>query len=174
MSRIALADNVFEVCPEGEHIFMISKAEQDETGMSVKLTLKTPDGYTIVKTYNLYNSDGELNELAVGTFTLVARRAMKNPVMMSVEPKELKGKLIKAKVEHVEKTSTKTGKLLTFANIKNIETATADEWNAQYTAIQNRQSAASAATASVPAPTPVTEAPKTAAGFDLDALFGRK
>lgn len=161
MPKIKLSDSTFTVCPEGEHLFLITKVEQDSKNPAlIVLTFKTPDGYTDVENYRLMNDDGTKNEGALGAFSRVAKCAFRDQGLEEVEPKGLVGKPIKATVEHTQKESRTTGKMLTFTSLTNIESVTVEEWNAAYTAAKSKTAA----------PTP---APAAKPKFDLNAIFGK-
>jgi hypothetical protein len=163
MSKIKLTESTYAVCPEGVHIFKITEVQQDNDFQVITLKLKTPDGYTDTERYTLINSDGSANDGALGAFSYLAKCAMHDMTLTEIEPTLLKNCYIKATISHTVKASTKReGKTVTFTSISDIESATEAEW-----------------AAGIPAKTPPT-APiskptvKTSAGFDLDALFGRK
>lgn len=162
MSKVKLSDSTFAVCPEGEHLFKIVKVEYDENFGLITMTLKTPDGYTDTERYQLITADNEVNEGAVGAFSYLAKCAMQDQTITEIDPLTLKNHFVKATISHSQKESTKKpGKMLTFTSLSDIESATEAEWNVQ-----------------VPTKTASTSSPvmpkKTVAGFDLNALFGKK
>jgi hypothetical protein len=170
MSKVKLTQSTFQVCPEGEHFFKITEVKHDEDFQTITLTLKTPDGFTDTERYGLLNSDGTANEGACGAFSYMCRCAMQDNDMEEIEPKNLKDKYIKATVVHTKKPSTKKeGKEVTFTSLQDIESCDEEMWVAEY----NERQAKKSGTTSAPTSN-TTTAPKTAAGFDLDALFGKK
>lgn len=172
MAVIQLSEG-FQVPPEGVYTFKIVEAKFDTQFQEVKLKLKTGEGYTDREQYSLINSDGTPNEAALGAFSYLARCAMDIPDLSDIDPEKLVGHFIKATVTHSQTESKKTkGRMLTFANLSEIETGSETEWNAaaQIRAAQGQ----TVSSISTPPVIGINAAPRTAAGFDLDALFGKK
>lgn len=172
--KVKLSDKVFTVCPEGEHLFRISKVVVDEEFQLINLTLTTPDGYTDMERYQLINSDGEINDGAVGAFSILARAALQMGNVEEIDPKILLNHYIKATVTHtVLESNKKKGQMVTFTSISNIGNTTKEEYDAQKTAKQSSV-AQTVSTPKPAAPAPVSVPKKADGKIDLDALFGGK
>lgn len=168
--KIPLSEPTFAVCPEGEHLFLIAKVEEDAKFGKVTLTLKTPDGYTDSERYKILNDDGTQNEGAIKSFSYLARMAMGNLSLVGqFEPTELQGKIVRARAEHTVVESTNTpGKTITFVSLKDMSSATVEEWN-------NAVMAAKGDTPQEQLQPTATAAPTaTKAAFSLDAILGKR
>lgn len=173
MAKVQLSDS-FQVCPEGIHTFKIIEAKYDTQFQVITLKLKTGDGYIDREQYSLVNSDGEINEAALGSFSYMARCAFGDPDLQDIDPEKLVGFFVKAKVTHTQSESKKIpGKILTFSNLSEIEPGDPNDWNAALQAKNERITARTTGQSVAPTPT-INQAQRSAAGFDLDALFGKK
>lgn len=173
--KVKLSDKVFTVCPEGEHLFRISKVQVDEEFQVITLTLTTPDGFTDLERYQLLDSDGEMNDGAVGAFSILARSALQMGNIDEIDPKILLNHYIKATVSHTVKASTKkVGQTVTFTSISNIGSTTKEEYDAQKAAQPQAVAQQSTNAPKPAAPAPASVPKKTDGKIDLDALFGRK
>lgn len=168
MAQIHLTD-AFPICPEGVHTFKIIKSVYDNQFQILKLTLKTGDGYVDTERYSLFDEQGEANEAALGSLSYLARCATGIPDLQDLNTDILVGCYIKGKITHKE---NKKNPSRPFANLSEIEAGNPDEWNAATKAVEAQAQVIAQRT--VAAPTATQETPHSAAGFDLDALFGRK
>lgn len=168
MARIQLTD-AFLTIPEGVHTFKIIKSVYDKQFQVLKLTLKTGDGYVDTERYSIFDEQGEVNEAALGSLSYLARCATGIPDLQDLDTDKLVGCYIKGKITHKE---NKKNPARPFANLSEVEAGNSDDWNAATKAVEAKAQAMAQQTATAPAA--AQEAPRTAAGFDLDALFGRK
>lgn len=167
MATIQLTSG-FTVCPEGVHVFRIYKVDYNQDFGKLTIYLVNAQGITQVERFSLINVSGEPNEKAYNAFSYFAKTALNDNTRAAIDPTELVGHYIKAKVVHTIVPSNKEqGKTMTFANLS-------DKWAADgfdTTPVEK------ALTLGTETEQPKAEEPKSAKptpsnGLDLDSLLG--
>lgn len=147
MARITMTGG-FQTIPEGVQVLKIVDAQYDEEFGKAIFTLATQKGATCREQYSLLNQDNTPNEKALNAFSFFAKNAMNDFAMEDVDPCELVGHYIRARVVHNQVPSIKEpGKMITFTNL--VDKAPADGFEGV-----------------------ATDAPTKPAGLDLSALLG--
>lgn len=125
MAKIKLVDTGFQMIPEGWYIFKITKVTYDEDFGEIKVELTTKDGLKHTERYGLLNANGEVNEGATKAFSYMARVALNNPNLDTIDDQDLVGCYMKAEIVHKESTrkNEKTGKPFVNANLGDKEPA---------------------------------------------------
>lgn len=149
MSTIKLTANTFSLCPEGSHVFRITKVDYNEDFGRLTLYLVNGKGNTLRENFFLQRQDGTMNEGACNAFSYLARTALNDMSREAIDPVELIGKYVGSEVKHTYGTDkTDPTKTVTYASL------TGKKWSASGFET-----------------TEATEAPSNT-GLDLNALLG--
>lgn len=118
MAKIGLTGSQYSILPEGEYVFLIYKAEYDETFGALTVYLTTAEGKTLIERYNLKTANDEPNEKALNAFSFFAKTALDNFELTEIDHEDIVGHYIRGKVTHTTSPSKKDpSKTVTFANI---------------------------------------------------------
>ena len=169
MATIQLTSG-FTVCPEGVHVFRIYKVEYNQDFGKLTISLVNAQGITHTERFSLINASGEPNQKAYNAFSYFAKTALNDNSRDAINPTELVGRYIKAKVVHTILPSTKKeGETMTFANLS-------DKWVANWFDTTPVAKALTLGTEQeqpkVEQPKAVEPTPTQATGLDLDTLLG--
>jgi len=116
--------STFDPIPEGEDIFRIYATEYKETFGTLKVFVTNAKGRTAILNYRFKNVDGSQNDTAYSLFSWLARSAMGDRMITTVDPEKLVNKYIKANVTHSHVPSREVpGETVTFVNLRNYEHA---------------------------------------------------
>lgn len=121
--KIPIVDG-FSIIPEGTYVFKITDVTYDETYGKLEVKMKTAKGQKYTERFSLKKSDDSYNEGALGAFSYFAKVAMNDFNMTDIDPNELVGHYMRAKITHLKKESNKNpGKFVTFMNLGDKEPA---------------------------------------------------
>ena len=167
MATIQLTSG-FTVCPEGVHVFRIYNVEYNQDFGKLTISLVNAQGITHTERFSLINASGEPNQRAYNAFSYFAKTALNDNSRDAIDPTELVGRYIKAKVVHTILPSTKKeGETMTFANLS-------DKWvaNGFDTTPVERALTLGTEQPVVEQPKATTPTPAPSNGLDLDSLLG--
>lgn len=118
MAKIGLTGSQYSILPEGEYVFLIYKAEYNETFGTLTVYLTTAEGKTLIEHYSLKTANDEPNEKALNAFSFFAKTALDNFELTEIDHEDIVGHYIRGKVTHTTSPSKKDpSKTVTFANI---------------------------------------------------------
>lgn len=150
MATIQLSNNKFSICPEGRHIFRITKVDYNQEFGRLTVYLVNAQGNTLTENYYLMREDGSMNEIACNAFSYFARMAINDTSREAIDPAELVDKYVGSEVKHtVKPNKNDPTQTVTFANL------TGKKW-----------AASGFETTEAPS------TPATSTGLDLNALLG--
>ena len=89
---IKLTESTFVICPEGEHIFQVTNVEYNETFKKIVLYYKTTDGFSAKETFSLMTGTGDRNQVALNTFSYLAKVCFNDFTLTEIDPLSLKDK----------------------------------------------------------------------------------
>lgn len=129
--------NGFSIIPEGHYTFNITGISDttDAFGRVIEVKYRADNGMLHTKKYNIVDQDGNVNDMALGEFSTMARNALNNfDIEELPETEELLGLKFEADVEHSTSPSKKDpNKTNTYANLRNlspVQTVVTDETDA--------------------------------------------
>lgn len=156
MSKIKLSKGEFTPISEGQHIFKITGSTYKEDFGRLEIKLTTAEGAKHTEKYFLLNDNREINEGAQRAFSFLAKTALNNFNLEEVDPEDLVGCYVEARVTHDKVPSQKDpAQTMTFIHLRDMKPASGFE---------NQNGA-------TPAEEEETEEPATN-DFDLDDLLG--
>ena len=128
MARIQLMGSTFQVLPEGHYAFHIDEVEYDEAFGKMVIKMTTVDGKKHQERYQLLNAKNEFNEPALMAFSWLAKVALHNENMETVDPAELVGTWFQADCVHeVKPNRNDPTKTVTFVKLNNKAEYTPEE-----------------------------------------------
>lgn len=117
MSKISLRNN-FKVCPEGRHIFKITRVDYDVDFGKLLVFMENAQGDKHVEKFSLLQNSGEPNSKAYSAFAFFAKTALGNADLEEIEHTDLVGHYIGGEITHtVLPNRNDPSKTVTFANI---------------------------------------------------------
>lgn len=118
MAKIKLVDTGWSMIPEGNYTFKITKADYNEDFGKMEISMVTKSGQTHNERFSLITKKGNVNEGAMKAFSYFAKTALGNFDVEEIDPADLEGCYLTARVEHVESDtiSEKTGE--PFVNVR--------------------------------------------------------
>ena len=150
MATIQLSNNKFSICPEGRHIFRITKVDYNQEFGKLTVYLVNAQGITHRENYSLMRQDGSMNEGACNAFSYFARMALNDTSRDAIDPSELVDRYVGSEVKHtVQPNKNDPTKTVTFANL------TGEKWAAS--GFETSET---------------SDTPPTSTGLDLNALLG--
>ena len=120
MAKITLSKGGFTIIPEGKTVFKITEVDYKEDFGKMEVKLQTKSGLTHTERFSLLKANGELNEKALGVFSMFAKNALNDFKIESIDHTDLVGCYIEADVRHEEFESNKeAGKMLKAVRLGN-------------------------------------------------------
>lgn len=118
MAKIKLVETGWSMIPEGNYTFKITKADYNEDFGKMEISMVTKSGQTHNERFSLITKKGNANEGAMKAFSYFAKTALGNFDVEEIDPADLEGCYLSARVEHVESEtiSEKTGE--PFVNVR--------------------------------------------------------
>lgn len=117
MGRFKLSAG-FTLIPEGEHVFKINSVKFDEDFGKMEVRMSTKNGSAHTERFNMYASDGSMNESALRAFGFLAQAALNDFSEREIDEQELVGHYLRAEVRHVKgQNANERGEYPTFVNL---------------------------------------------------------
>ncbi|WP_373781158.1 hypothetical protein [Jeotgalibaca porci] len=125
MAKIKLVETGWSMIPEGNYTFKITKVDYNEDFGKMEISMVTKSGQTHNERFSLITKKGNANEGAMKAFSYFAKTALGNFDVEEIDPADLEGCYLSARVEHVESEtiSEKTGE--PFVNVRLQDTKSA-------------------------------------------------
>lgn len=132
MAKIKLVDTGFSLIPEGDYIFKVTDVEYKEDFGKLEVHMTEQGGRKHIERYSLLKGNGELNEGAQRAFSFFAKTALNNFNVEEIDPDDLIGCYVSAKVEHVESDTINenTGEPYVNVRLQNLKSAVGFDKNA--------------------------------------------
>lgn len=123
MSMLKLTGG-FQIIPEGNYVFKITKVVYKEEFGKMEVTMKTEDGLTHIERYALKDEKGNFREGAMNAFSYFARVALNDNQIDEIDPTDLVGCYFRGTVEHdIQPNKNDPSKTVTFVKIVDKESA---------------------------------------------------
>ena len=108
----------FKVCPEGRHIFKITKVDYDPDFGKLVVHMVTKQGDKHAERFSLMDKSGEMNDKACNAFSFFAKTALNNFTVTEIDHNDLVGHYIGGEIVHtVSPSRNDPANTVTFANI---------------------------------------------------------
>lgn len=108
----------FKICPEGKHVFKISKVDYEPDFGKLVVHMVTKEGYKHTERFSLMDARGEMNDKACNAFSFFAKTALNNFTVEEIDHNDLVNHYIGGMIVHTESPSRKDpASTVTFANI---------------------------------------------------------
>lgn len=133
MAKIKLVDTGWSMIPEGNYTFKITKADYNEDFGKMEINMVTKSGQTHNERFSLITKKGNANEGAMKAFSYFAKTALGNFDVEEIDPADLEGCYLSARVEHVESEtiSEKTGEPFVNVRLQDMKSAVGFGGNTQ-------------------------------------------
>lgn len=121
MAKITLSEyKGFTPIPEGKHTFQILEVDYDKDFGVITAVMAIQSGLIHKERFNLIGKDGEINEKALGVFSIFAKSALNDYSLEEIDHEELVECFIEATVKHtVLPHREKPDETVTFVNLSN-------------------------------------------------------
>ena len=121
-NKIELTESVYTPLEPGKYVFTIEEIEFKSQFNRVETRLATETGRKLFQNFYFVTNDGRTNNAALDQFSRMAKAAIGDKNLKSVDPDTLKGKSFRAEVVHATFPKKENpAETVTFVNLKNFE-----------------------------------------------------
>lgn len=112
MATIKLAENTFNIIPEGLTTFKVMEVDESkyEDFGKIAVKLQTAKGETHIENFGLQKSNGDINEGALKAWSYFARVCLNDFSVDEIDTQDIVGCFISAVIKHETYTRTKGDK----------------------------------------------------------------
>ena len=101
MGRVNLSGG-FTIMSEGEYVLKIIEVKHNPDFGKIDITMTNAQGRHHFEHFSLFDKDGNSRESASNAFSILARRALRNPAAEDIDTDELIGTYLKGVISHRE------------------------------------------------------------------------